>query len=255
MARKRLTARIFLPHGVPCGQLLLKMAVQSSFFSSVRHLGISAIRAYEIYFYSHWVISFIEYALLLLVIYSVFRQSDEAAGRVAPRGQDYLSVGCGRFLCPFRRSCAGAAHRRFAYTMATFSSQIQQGISVLILCLLLFVCFFDPLPWPHLQEPHLWCDAGARSVCDGEPDRVGLDRSGRTNRLFSCVCLQRAGQLRSSDDMGNLLRDAAARAQDDSAADDFALLPLEPHLGSAWAMSRVLWPSPGSSRTCWLLPS
>jgi hypothetical protein len=105
-----------------------------------KHLGISAIRAYDIYFYSHWVISFVEYALLLLVIYSVFRQAMKPlvglhrAGKIIFRWVAGVSFALSAVL-------ALGPHTAGAYTMATFSSQIQQGISVLILCLLLFVCF------------------------------------------------------------------------------------------------------------------
>ena len=105
-----------------------------------KSLGISGIRAYEIYFYSHWVISFIEYALLLLVIYSVFRKAMKPleglhrAGKIIFRWVAGVSFALSAVL-------AMGPHTAGSYTMATISSQVQQGISVLILCLLLFVCF------------------------------------------------------------------------------------------------------------------
>jgi hypothetical protein len=105
-----------------------------------RTLGISKVLDYKIYFYSHWVISFVEYALLLLVIYSVFRQAMKPlvglhrAGKIIFRWVAGVSFALSAVL-------ALGPHTAGSYTMATFSSQIQQGISVLILCLLLFVCF------------------------------------------------------------------------------------------------------------------
>jgi hypothetical protein len=105
-----------------------------------KSLGISSFRAYEIYFYSHWVIFFVESALLLLVIYSVFRQAMKPleglhrAGKIVFRwvGGVALALSVALALGP---------HATGSYTIATLISQIQQGISVLMLCLLLFVCF------------------------------------------------------------------------------------------------------------------
>ncbi len=105
-----------------------------------KYLDISKVAAYKVYFYSHWVISFAEYALLLLVIYSVFRQAMKPleglhrAGKIIFRWVAGVSLALSVVL-------AAGPHAAASYTMATFSSQIQQGISVLILCLLLFVCF------------------------------------------------------------------------------------------------------------------
>ena len=105
-----------------------------------KYLGISKVLAYEVYFYSHLVISFIEYGLLLLVIYSVFRQAMKPleglhrAGKIVFRWVGGVSLALALVL-------ALGPHTAGAYTMATLTSQIQQGISVLSLCLLLFVCF------------------------------------------------------------------------------------------------------------------
>lgn len=105
-----------------------------------KYIGISKVRAYEVYFYSHLVISCIECALLLLVIYSVFRQAMKPleglhrAGKIVFRWVGGVSLA-------FSLVLAMGPHRAGDYTVATLTSQAQQGISVLILCLLLFVCF------------------------------------------------------------------------------------------------------------------
>ncbi|MGD0647360.1 MAG: hypothetical protein ABR971_05145 [Acidobacteriaceae bacterium] len=105
-----------------------------------KYLGISKVLAYEVYFYSHLVISCIEVALLLLVIYSVFRQAMKPleglhrAGKIVFRWVGGVSLALSVVL-------ALGPHTAGAYTMATLTSQVQQGISILILCLLLFVCF------------------------------------------------------------------------------------------------------------------
>ena len=105
-----------------------------------KYLGISKVRAYEIYLYSHWAFYFLEYALLLLVIYGVFRQAMKPleglhrAGKIVFRWVGGVSLALSLIL-------AMGPHTTGSYTMASFSSQVQQGISILILCLLLFVCF------------------------------------------------------------------------------------------------------------------
>jgi hypothetical protein len=105
-----------------------------------KYLGISKIAAYDIYFYSHCAIFFVEYALLLLVIYSVFRKAMEPlvglhrAGKIVFRWVGAVSVALSVAL-------ALGPHTAGQFYMATLSGQVQQGISVLILCLLLFVCF------------------------------------------------------------------------------------------------------------------
>jgi hypothetical protein len=105
-----------------------------------RHLGISNIRAYDIYLYSHWVFFFAESALLVLVIYSVFRKAMKPleglhrAGKIIFRWVGGVSVALSLGL-------ALGPHAAGSYTMATLTSQMQQGISIVILCLLLFVCF------------------------------------------------------------------------------------------------------------------
>jgi hypothetical protein len=139
MARKRLfreftflTAFLAVTCVEECSSILLL------FFR--KNLGISSIHAYDTYFYSHWVISVTEYALLLLVIYSVFRQAMKPleglhrAGKIVFRWVGGVSIALSVVL-------ALGPHAAGSSSMATLFSQVQQGISVLVLCLLLFVCF------------------------------------------------------------------------------------------------------------------
>jgi hypothetical protein len=105
-----------------------------------RNLGISSIRAYDIYFYSHWVLFFVESALLLLVIYSVFSKAMKPlvglhrAGKIVFRWVGGVSLALSLAL-------ALGPHTAGTNVWATTAAQMQQGINVLILCLLLFVCF------------------------------------------------------------------------------------------------------------------
>jgi hypothetical protein len=139
MAHKRLFREFyFLAALLAVGCIEDGISIPILFFR--KYLGISKVHAYDIYFYSNWVISAIEYALLLLVIYSVFRQAMKPleglhrAGKIIFRWVGGVSVALSLALTL-------GSHAAGSSTMATFTSQVQQGISVLTLCLLLFVCF------------------------------------------------------------------------------------------------------------------
>ena len=105
-------------------------------------IGISKPLCYAIYEYSFWIYFFTEFALILLVIYSVFRQAMKPleglhrAGRLIFRWvlgvSLILSVGIA--VGP-HMGTQGPSHA------LALISQMQQGLSVLMLCLLLFVCF------------------------------------------------------------------------------------------------------------------
>ena len=105
-----------------------------------KNLGISKVLCYDIYFYSHCILFFVEYALLLLVIYSVFRKAMKPleglhrAGKIIFRWVGGVSLALSIAL-------AVGPHAAGSSYMATLSGQLQEGVSVLILCLLLFVCF------------------------------------------------------------------------------------------------------------------
>ncbi len=105
-----------------------------------KYLGVSKILGYDIYFYSHWVLAFIEYSLLLLVIYSVFKHAMKPleglhrAGKIIFRWVGGVSLALSLVM-------ALGPHISGQFYIATLAGQMQQGISILILCLLLFVCF------------------------------------------------------------------------------------------------------------------
>ena len=139
MARRRMLHEFrFLAAFLAVGCIEDGISIPILFFR--KYLGISKVFAYSIYFWSHWAIFFVGYALLLLVIYSVFREAMRPleglhrAGKIIFRWVGGVSVALAFAL-------ALGPHATGAFYMATVAGQIQQGISVLILCLLLFVCF------------------------------------------------------------------------------------------------------------------
>ena len=103
-------------------------------------LGMSKLVAYNIYLYSHLISFFVEYALLLLVIYSIFRQAMKPLDGLHRAGKIVFRWVCGVSLALVLGMSVGPHSGSGSY-IANVTGQIQQGISVLILCLLLFVCF------------------------------------------------------------------------------------------------------------------
>jgi hypothetical protein len=105
-----------------------------------KYTGLSKLAAYNLYLYSHWVCSILEYALLVLVIYSVFRQAMKPldglhrAGKIVFRWVSGVSLALSLAI-------AVGPHLESASYVGTITAQLQQGTSILILCLLLFVCF------------------------------------------------------------------------------------------------------------------
>ena len=105
-------------------------------------MGISKPLCYAIYAYSFWAYFFMEFALILLVIYSVFRQAMKPleglhrAGKLIFRWVMGVSLvlSVGIAIGP-HMATQGPSHA------LALISQMQQGLSVLMLCLLLFVCF------------------------------------------------------------------------------------------------------------------
>ncbi len=139
MARKRLFRHFgFLAAFLAANGIENAISVSILFFR--KNLGMSKPIAYDIYFYSHWVLFFVEYGLLLLVIYGVFRQAMKPldglhrAGKIVFRWVGGVAVALSLAM-------ALGPHSTGSFYLATLAGQTQQGISVLILCLLLFVCF------------------------------------------------------------------------------------------------------------------
>jgi hypothetical protein len=113
------------------------VAVTTLYFR--RQLGISKVLDYNIYCTSNWICSSVEYALMLLIIYCVFRQAMKPleglhrAGKIVFRWVAGVSVALVLGMS-FGPHAPGVSY------VSTVTGQIQQGVSILTLCLLLFVC-------------------------------------------------------------------------------------------------------------------
>jgi hypothetical protein len=105
-----------------------------------RDLGLPIALSYNIYFFTHVVGFFIEHALLLLIVYGVFRSAMKPLNGLHRAGNVIFRWVCGVSLA-LSIGLAVAPHSTGSAYFTTLMSQVQQGVSVLTLCLLLFVCF------------------------------------------------------------------------------------------------------------------
>ncbi len=105
-----------------------------------KDIGISLRTSWHIYFYTHAVSFFVEHALLLLIVYGVFRSAMKPLNGLHKAGNVIFRWVCGVSLA-LSIGLALAPHMNTSAYFTMLMSQVQQGISVLTLCLLLFVCF------------------------------------------------------------------------------------------------------------------
>jgi len=129
--------------------LLALQSVDSSIAVAILYyrkaLGIEIHLAYNIYFYSHWISQALDVVLRIMVIYSVFSlamrplEGLHNIGKIIFRWVAAVSIIVSVAIAAGPHSTSGG----YGMTVAIASAvgQMQQGISVLTICLLLFVCF------------------------------------------------------------------------------------------------------------------
>jgi hypothetical protein len=105
-----------------------------------REIGLSNQHAYNIYFYSYWTSSFLQMVLQALVIYGVYRIALKPLDGLKRIGSIVFRW-AGSVAAVLALVVALGPHAQGANYFATLMSQMQQGVSVLTVCLLLFVCF------------------------------------------------------------------------------------------------------------------
>jgi hypothetical protein len=111
-----------------------------------KYTGISLPIAYRIYFYTHWTMFVLDTVLMLAILYSVYELAMRPLvglhriGRIVFRWIAAVSLMISVCLSigPHLLLSSGNA-RADLFTMVT--GRIQEGTSILSLCLLLFVCF------------------------------------------------------------------------------------------------------------------
>ena len=114
------------------------VSIATLFFRTA--LGIAPRLDYNIYAVTAWVASVLEYGLLLFVIYSVFNQAMRPLQGLHRAGRIVFRWVYGVSLALVLGMAIGPHLSNGSY-ISTVTGQVQQGVSVLMLCLLLFVCF------------------------------------------------------------------------------------------------------------------
>jgi hypothetical protein len=106
-------------------------------------IGIEIHLAYRIYFYTAWMSALTEALLLIGIIYHVYNESMrpmqglQRLGRIIFRWVAVVSIALSVAIAAGPHSLSGG----WVGSIAAAAGQVQQGVSVLTLCLLLFVCF------------------------------------------------------------------------------------------------------------------
>jgi hypothetical protein len=107
-------------------------------------LGLSLPTAYNTYFATEWISAVTQALLLIGIIYHVYNeamrplQGLQRIGRIIFRWVALVSIALSIAIAAGPHSSGGSG---WAGSIAAAAGQIQQGVSVLTLCLLLFVCF------------------------------------------------------------------------------------------------------------------
>ena len=105
-----------------------------------QELGISKMRAYDIYFFSYWPAFILQATLMVIVVYGIYSMALapfeplKKLGAIVFRWIAAIAVAV-------TIGVAIGPHSQGASYIARFLPQLQQTASILTLCLLLFVCF------------------------------------------------------------------------------------------------------------------
>ncbi|MEO6923074.1 MAG: hypothetical protein ABI142_04560 [Bryocella sp.] len=144
LVKKRLFKKHILFAGILCG-LAANGIIETAILFYRQELGIAIPTAYRVLFYSHWILFTCEAVLQVAVIYIIFRDA------MAPlQGLQYIGKVIFRWVAGVSIvvsvAFAAGPHAGMSATnlysvVAAIIDQIQQGVGVLTLCLLMFVTF------------------------------------------------------------------------------------------------------------------
>ena len=113
------------------------------FFRSQVHVPIAL--AYRLYFYTFWVVQVVGLSTVVLILQGVFSEAMRPFPGLQRLGRIIFRwVGVVSFLVAIALAAGPQVFAKDVSTMALFQeliARLQQGINVLILCLLIFVCF------------------------------------------------------------------------------------------------------------------
>jgi len=143
MARKRLLAEFPLL-GSLLGIQVIGLTISIAILFFRKSLGLDVHVAYKAYFYSHWISLAADSILRVFIIYSVFSLAMKPLQGLHEIGKVIFRWVAGVSIAVSVGIAAGpnfTSHVDSALAFARVAGQVQQGISVLTLCLLLFVCF------------------------------------------------------------------------------------------------------------------
>lgn len=144
LAFYRRQAREFRSFIVLLGVRAVSMSIMIPMLFFRKATGLSALTAYQVYFFTYWTSAAVEGILLVAVIYSVYNKAMQPLKGLQRIGKIIFSWVAVVSVAVSLAIVVGP-HLMAGYTKdliwATTISQIQQGTSVLTLCLLLFVCF------------------------------------------------------------------------------------------------------------------
>lgn len=144
MWRKRVVNQ-FSALGVFLAVVVLDQVVSIPLMFFRKYTGLGQIQNYAIYFYWHWVLAAVQTALMIAVIYNIFNLAMRPLpglhrlGRIVFRWVSVVSVLFAVVITMGPRLADSGAVIIVVFSIAI--QRIQEGLSVLILCLLLFVCF------------------------------------------------------------------------------------------------------------------
>lgn len=123
----------------------LSVAILTPLLFFRREIGLTLTTAYRIYFYTYWISAIAVGLMLVVVIYSVYNKAMrplkglQRIGKVIFRWVAVVSIAVSLAIAVGPHLSSAGTSSSAIWSMMV--SQIQQGTSVLTLCLLLFVCF------------------------------------------------------------------------------------------------------------------
>jgi hypothetical protein len=144
MFRKRVSKQFFaLTAFLAVVALDQTLSIPLMFFR--KYTGLSRATDYKVYFYSHWILAAVQTALMIAIIFNVFNLAMRPLpglhrlGKIVFKWVSVVSLLVALVIAFGPHFVTSGDALQVAFSVAI--ERTQEGLSVLILCLLLFVCF------------------------------------------------------------------------------------------------------------------